>query len=176
MIEPHPCGEVGSPNPDGLGLGRVTIAPGAYLYISGVNSGTLYTGRGAIPGARANTAQNAPILNDLTISGIGTNEEPIGAIRLGNRSVLSGNITLGGDARIGGGNAAAYSAINSDGTTLYVDPGNLLSGRISGPFSFDIGSAVSINTNLVLSNHANDWSGDTTILGRSGGNAFPHLR
>ncbi len=158
-------------NPDGLGSGPVTVAPGAYLFLSGINGTAVYTGPGAIPGAIANTAQNAPIPNNLTISGNGTNQEGIGAIRLGARSIVSGQITLGGDARIGGGNAAAYNAINPDGTTLYVDPGNLLSGKITGPFSLDIGSAVSIATNFVISNTANDWSGNTNLIGRTGGTA-----
>ncbi|HEY7119130.1 MAG TPA: autotransporter-associated beta strand repeat-containing protein, partial [Tepidisphaeraceae bacterium] len=169
--------EVGSANPDGLGTGRVTIAPGGYLFVSGVNSGTLYTGRGAIPGALANTAQNAPITNDMTISGNGTNQEGIGAIRLGGKAVLSGQITLGGDARIGGASASqanfantndTYPAINPDGTTLYVDPSHLISGRITGKYNLDIGSAVSIPTNFVLSNTGNDWSGNTTFISGGG--------
>ncbi len=158
-------------NPDGLGSGPVTVAPGAYLFLSGVNGTAVYTGPGAIPGAIANTAQNAPIPNNLTISGNGTNQEGIGAIRLGARSIVSGQITLGGDARIGGGNGFAYNAINPDGTTLYVDPGNLFSGKITGPFSLDIGSEVSIATNFVISNTANDWSGNTNLIGRTGGTA-----
>jgi autotransporter-associated beta strand protein len=169
-------GEAGAPNPDGLGTGPVTIAPGAYLYISGVNSGTLFTGRGAIAGARANTAQNAPILNDMTISGTGTSQEGIGAIRLGNKALLTGKLTLGGDARIGGSsnngnpNAAydSYPGINTDGTTLYIDPSHDLAGQITGPFGLDVGSAVSITTNFKISNPANDWTGNTSFISGGG--------
>src|SRR5436309_14551812 len=50
-------------NPDGLGTGPVTVAPGAYLYVSGVNGTAVFTGPGAIAGARHGTAQNAPIVN-----------------------------------------------------------------------------------------------------------------
>ena len=38
-------------NPDGLGTGPVTVAPGGYLFISGVNGTGLFTGNGAIAGA-----------------------------------------------------------------------------------------------------------------------------
>src|SRR5204863_606247 len=111
--------EAGTPNPDGLGTGPVTVAPGGYLFVSGVNSATiLFSGPTAIPGALINTAQNAPMPNNMTISGIGTNQEGIGAIRLGAAAYLSGQITLGGDARIGGGVAPSYPAINPDGSTL----------------------------------------------------------
>ena len=54
--------EAGTPSPDGLGSGPVTVAPGGYLFVSGVNSATiLFNGPGAIPGALVNTAQNAPL-------------------------------------------------------------------------------------------------------------------
>ena len=56
--------EVGAPNPDGLGSGPVTIAPGGYLYISGVNSTAafpiLYSGPGAISGALLGTGAERP--------------------------------------------------------------------------------------------------------------------
>ncbi len=176
-------------NPDGLGTGPVTVAPGAYLFLSGVNGNGQFTGPGAIPNAyfrgidttaTASSAQNAPMYNNITISGNGTSQEGIGAIRLGGRSILFGQITLGGDARIGGGNGFLYPRIELnagqlEGATLYVDPGNLLSGKVTGDFNFDIGAAVSVNTNMILSNTANDWGGQTTILGRSGGNSTLRL-
>src|SRR5262249_1409239 len=65
----------GGANPDGLGTGPVTIAPGAYLFVSAVNSNTIFTGNGALAGALGGTAQNAPIVNDITLSGNGTNQE-----------------------------------------------------------------------------------------------------
>jgi autotransporter-associated beta strand protein len=182
---PNPAGggDLTVGNPDGLGTGPVTVAPGGYLFISGVNGSAVYTGPNAIPGARANTAQNAPIPNNLTISGIGTNQEPIGAIRLGGKSILTGQITLGGDARIAGAsqNQAnfdrsydTFPAINPDGTTLYSDPSHVISGKITGPFNLDIGSAVSITTNFKLSNPANDWTGNTSFA-NGGGNTVLRL-
>jgi fibronectin-binding autotransporter adhesin len=162
-------GEAGAPNPDGLGSGRVTVAPGGYLFVSGVNNATIvFNGPGAIPGAIANTAQNCPIPNNMTLAGNGDNQEPIGAIRLGSRSLFTGEITLGGDARISGTAAAAYPAINADGTTLYVDPGNEFRGRITGPYSLDVGAAVSVATNFVISNPANDWNGNTNFVSGGG--------
>src|SRR6185295_19516014 len=108
--------------------------------------------------ALANTAQNAPIPNNMTLSGIGDNQEPIGVIRLGGKAVLSGTLTRGGDARIAGssnnGNIPltydTYPAINPDGTTLYIDPSHLISGKITGPFRLDVGAGVSVGTNFKL--------------------------
>ena len=129
-----------------------------------------------------NTAQNAPIINNLTISGNGTSQEGIGAIRLGGKAVLTASSrwvvrTIGGAS----GNQAnfantfdSYPAINADGTTLYVDPSHLLSGKITGQFSLDIGSAVSIPTNFKISNPDNDWTGNTNFV-NGGGNTVLRL-
>ena len=105
--------------------------------------------------------------DDSWLVPVGTSHEGIGAIRFGNRSILSGQVTLGGDARLSNGNAPAYPAINPDNTTLYYDPGNLISGKITGGFALDFGSANSVTTNLMISNTANDWTGNTTFI--SGG-------
>jgi autotransporter-associated beta strand protein len=164
-------------NPDGLGSGPVTIAPGGYLFISGVNGNVLFTGPGAITGALADTAQNAPIVNNMVISGNGTDQEAIGAIRLGGESVVTGTLTLGGDARIGGATTnnanfansyEQYPAINPDLTTLYVDPRHRIAGRITGNFNFDMGSGAAVPTHFELTNTNNDWTGNTTILNGGG--------
>jgi autotransporter-associated beta strand protein len=163
-------GEPGDPNPDGLGTGRVTVAPGGYLFISSVNSATVYTGRGALTGENpvGGTAQNAPVLNDMTLSGNGTSQEAGGSIRFGNRSVLLGELTLAGDTRWCAGNAVSYNTrINTDGT-LYVDPGNDIRGRITGPGALDFGGRAVAGFQGQISSTANDYSGNTTILPFSG--------
>ena len=155
-------------NPDGLGTGPVFIAPGAYLFNSGVNGTGTYTGNGAIAGALPGTAQNAPIVNNITMSGNGTAQENGGAIRQGARCVWLGQITLAGDTRINAGAAYAYPAINADGTTLYVDPGNEFRGRITGPFAIDFGGRAVAGFNGLLTNPSNDWGGTTRILATNG--------
>ena len=129
----------GTVNPNAFGTGTIFVSPGAYVF----------------PGTFTMT-------NNFNIAGIGTNKETIGAIRMGNSTVISGNITLSGDARIGGGNGIA----------------TVLSGVISGPFNFDMGAGSSVASNFTISNPGNSWTGNTTIVGRTGGtagNAIIHL-
>jgi autotransporter-associated beta strand protein len=94
------------------------------------------------------------ISNNFFIAGLGTQQEQVGAIRFGNGTRISGDVILTGDSRIGGGNA----------TTL---PNTGISGKVSGPFSLDIGALGTINTHLSLFNPANDWTGTTTLNARN---------
>ena len=138
IVNPLEAQNSRSATPTAWDQGRSPSRPATYLFLSGINGTAVYTGPAAIPGAIANTGQEC---SDPKQPDDLRHRDKSGrhrAIRLGARSIVSGQITLGGDARIGGGNAAAYNAINPDGTTLYVDPGNLLSGKITGPFSLDI--------------------------------------
>ena len=81
--------------------------------------------------------------------------DAVGAIRLS--GVLSNTITLIGDARLGGGN------FTSGGVPIY--------GKITGPFNLDLGatgnSGGSLNGSMLF-NQDNDWTGNTTIVGRTG--------
>ncbi len=73
--------------------------------------------------------------------------------------VINGNITLSGDARLGGGNG---------GATGY-------SGVISGPFALDLGAIQTINSNFTLYNSGDSWTGTTTIVGRTGNTAGANI-
>lgn len=130
-------GEIGTANPDGPGTGPVHVYPGAYLFPSG--TGSILT-------------------NEFFISGLGTDQEQVGAVRFGNGWSISGNVNLTGDTRLGGGNAATL-------------PTTGISGKISGPYSLDIGALGTINSFITLSNPDNDWTGNTTINARNTGTA-----
>jgi autotransporter-associated beta strand protein len=141
--------------------------PGSNTYSGGtyINEGRLQasTTEGNLPyGTGSVTVQSggqaffggsgAP--NDFFIAGIGPqNEAGTGAIRGG--GVISGMVTLIGDARISGKPT--------------------ITGQITGNYSLDLGSSGSIgstpSTDLTLSNPSNDWSGNTSIIGRTGGSA-----
>ncbi|HUO08957.1 MAG TPA: autotransporter-associated beta strand repeat-containing protein [Phycisphaerae bacterium] len=132
----------GTANPGAFGTGTVHVYPGAYVFPSGVGAG--------------------PITNNFDLAGIGTNAEPIGAIRMGNGLIVSGNISLSGDARVGGGNGGATA----------------LTGVITGNFNFDLGAGSSVASNFSISNPGNAWTGNTTIVARTGataGNTIIHL-
>lgn len=132
----------GTANPTAFGFGTVHVYPGAYIFPSGIGIG--------------------PLANNLDLAGIGTDAEPIGALRLGNGLVVSGNISLSGDARVGGGNGVA----------------TVLSGAITGNHNFDLGAGSSIASNFAISNTGNAWTGNTTIVARTGataGNTIIHL-
>ena len=131
--------EIGTGNPDAGGTGRIYVMPGAYLFLSGIGDFGV-TGVG--------------VSNALSIAGLGTQQEQVGAVRFGNGSRVIGDVTLTGDARLGGGNA----------TTL---PNTGISGKISGPYNLDIGALGTINTFLTLFNSNNDWSGTTTLNARN---------
>ena len=118
-----------------LARGPVFVFPGAYVF-------------------PAEHRRRLPITNDFFLAGVGTNAEPIGAIRLGNGVTMSGTIHLIGDARIGNGNATST-----------------ISGRITGGFNMDFGAASSVASIMTISNPLNDWTGNTTIVGRTGGTA-----
>jgi fibronectin-binding autotransporter adhesin len=145
--------EIGTKNPNGGGTGPIYVFPGAQFFPSGAGSAT-------DPGT---------ISNPLFLAGVGINGDNTGAIRMGGGLTLSGLITLTGNARIGGGAAAFVNTTN--GT---IQPGTMISGKITGNFGMDFGSAGNPggagNTNWI-SNPANDWHGDTTIVGRTGGSA-----
>jgi fibronectin-binding autotransporter adhesin len=119
-------------NPNAFGTGTVYVFPGAYIF----------------PG-------NFAMTNNLVLAGIGTNQEPIGALRFGNGNAINGSVTLSGDARVGGGNGGATG----------------ITGKISGPFNFDLGAGASVASNFTISNPLNDWTGNTTIVARTGGTA-----
>jgi autotransporter-associated beta strand protein len=78
-----------------------------------------------------------------------------GAIRFGaaGPNVISGTVTLSANSRIAG----------TAGT---------VAGKITGPFGLDIGATATVNSNLAISNPANDWTGNTTINAttKTGGN------
>jgi autotransporter-associated beta strand protein len=138
--------EIGTANPDGLGTGPVVVRPGGQAYLSGVGNAS------------------AGMSNAFIISGVGTNQEPYGAVRLGTppggggvANRVSGTITLAGDARIVG-----------DSTTDGV-PNATFAGKITGPYGLEIGNPSSSfgifsGSGVMLSNPANDFSGNTTIL------------
>ena len=130
-------GEIGTANPDGPGTGPIHVYPGAYLFPSG--TGSILT-------------------NDFFISGLGTDQEQVGAVRFGNGWSISGTVTLRGDTRLGGGNAATVASTG-------------VRGKITGNFSLDIGALATINTFMFLSSPENDWTGNTTINARNTGTA-----
>jgi len=137
-------GSGGTANPDGWGTGPVYILPGGQAFPSGA-------GGTGVP----------PITNDFFIAGIGTAAENTGAIRLGSGSTYSGKMEMIGDARLGGGGASAAAS-----------GGAIMAGRITGNFNLDIGSTANSGGGhnvVILANQQNDWSGNTTILGRTGG-------
>jgi autotransporter-associated beta strand protein len=132
----------GTANPDGWGTGPLYIFPGGQAFPSGISGTT-------------------PFTNAIFMAGIGTDAENTGAIRLGGGSLYTGTITLIGDARLGGG-----------GANNAVGGGATISGQITGPFSLDVGSTANVGggaTVVILSSSNNDWTGNTTILGRTGG-------
>ncbi|HOX03938.1 MAG TPA: autotransporter-associated beta strand repeat-containing protein [Candidatus Paceibacterota bacterium] len=132
----------GTANPDGWGTGPLHVFPGGQAFPSGISGAT-------------------PFTNAIFMAGIGTDAENTGAIRLGNGSLYTGTITLIGDARLGGGGAN-----NAAGG------GATIAGKITGPFSLDIGSTANVGggaTVVILASSDNDWTGNTTILGRTGG-------
>jgi autotransporter-associated beta strand protein len=142
--------ETGTPNPDGGGTGPIRVFPGAQWFPSGAGSATS-------PGT---------ITNPIFLAGIGIAADDTGAIRGGPGINLSGTITLFGNARIGGG---GLDYVNS--TTGANAPGFLISGQITGNFSMDfgaIGNAGSTGSPIWISNPNNNWTGNTTIVGRSG--------
>ncbi len=128
-----------NPNPGGWGTGPVYVMPGAYAFPSGV--GTFST-----------TGQS--ISNAFFVAGSGLQAEQVGAIRFGNGARISGDVTLTGDTRLGGGNAGTIA-----------DTG--ISGKVSGPFNLEIGALQTINTFISLLNPSNDWSGNTILNARN---------
>jgi fibronectin-binding autotransporter adhesin len=136
--------EIGNPNPDAFGTGPIFVMPGGQAFPSGVGTVT-------------------PIMNAWFLAGNGISDN-VGAIRLSNGGVLSGQITLIGDTRLGGGGAN-----NSSGSA----GGGILSGKITGPFNLDFGATGNSGSGhnvAIISNPANDWTGNTTLVGRTGTN------
>ncbi|MEX2141337.1 MAG: autotransporter-associated beta strand repeat-containing protein [Pirellulales bacterium] len=110
------------------------------------------------PGGQAfpsGSGPGLPILNNFKIAGLGTAEEAFAAIRFGGTTTINGNIELIGDSRLGGGGQA--NEIPNAG----------VNGAITGPFGLDFGALATINTNLFISNPANDWRGTTTLNARN---------
>ena len=132
----------GVANPTAFGFGNVFVFPGAMLAASGTTT----------------------VANNMFIAGLGTGAEGIGVIRLGNGTVFSGTVTLIGDARIGDGHAGTFGT----GTSAFT-------GKITGSFNLDLGANASTGgtggSEFFLSNSSNDWTGNSTIVGRTGGTA-----
>ena len=137
--------EIGTGNPGGGGTGPIYVYPGAEFFPSG--------------------AGTVPMTNAIYISGNGVSDN-VGAIRLS--GVFSnGVITLIGDSRLGGG---------GPGANLTGNPAPIYD-KITGAFNLDFGATgnaggtAPYNNGALLYNQANDWSGNTTIVGRTGGSA-----
>ena len=128
-------------NPDAFGTGDIYVLPGGQAFPSGAG------GNATMPA----------ITNNWYIAGNGVSDN-VGAIRLS--GVFSnGIITLIGDARLGGGGAAT-------GVNIY--------DKITGPFNLDFGATGNSGSGAngaIIHNQENDWSGNTTIVGRTGSSA-----
>src|SRR6185436_10994897 len=103
----------------------------------------------------------SPITNAMFIAGnAARQEEGIGAIRTSGGWVVSGVVTLIGDATIGGNGGVSGGIV----------------GKITGPFSLNLCPAGTVNGSVSIANPANDWTGTTTIqartLNNSGANTF----
>jgi fibronectin-binding autotransporter adhesin len=102
-----------------------------------------------------------PLPNEFFVAGNSTQQEPgIGCIRTAGGWAITNTVHLIGDTTIGG-NGGVSGAIG---------------GKITGPFNLSLGSAGTVNGTISISNSLNDWTGDTTIQGRtlnnSGSNVF----
>lgn len=119
---------------------------------SGGGTGPIYI----YPGAEffPSGVGNAAITNNIFMSGNGVSDG-VGAIRL--TGVFSnGVMTLIGDSRLGGGTA----------TVPIYD-------QITGPYNLDFGATGNsggsgFNNGCLLYNQSNNWTGNTTIVGRTG--------
>jgi fibronectin-binding autotransporter adhesin len=148
-----------SPNPDGGGTGPIVVFPGAQWFPSGAGSTT-------VP---------ETVTNPIFLAGIGQNGDDTGSIRATQGLTLGGTITLFGNTRIGGG-----APTGGAGTGYFVNPstgaiqaGFLISGQVTGPFSLDIGAtgnAGGNGTSVWLGNSADNYTGNTTIMGRTSTN------
>lgn len=138
-----PGGAANTANPDAFGTGPIYVLPGGQAFPSG-------------SGGNTNAGLTA-ITNDWFIAGNGVSDN-VGAIRLS--GVFSnGVITLIGDARLGGGGFAT-------GVPIY--------DKITGPFNLDFGATGNSGggaNGAIIYNQSNDWLGNTTIVGRTGGTA-----
>ena len=156
--------EIGTPNPDGGGTGPIRVFPGGQWFPSGAGS----------------AASPQTITNPIFLAGIGQNGDDTGAIRATQGLTLGGTITLFGNARIGGGAPTGGTGDYINPVTGANNPGFLISGQITGNFSMDFGASGNAGgngTGIWISNPANNWTGNTTILGRttSVGNSTLHL-
>ncbi len=98
--------------------------------------------------------------NNFSLSGT---SQTFGALRLGANTAISGNITLLGDSRITNASFSSFAT---------------LSGKISGAFSVTFGSTTAAsNSSIIISNQANNYTGDTIITetGTSGGTSVLRL-
>ncbi len=149
--------------------GHNTFSGGLYLLqgrlqLAGSEIGTGNPGGGGTgpiyvyPGAELfpSGAGTIPITNNIFLSGNGVSDG-VGSIRLS--GVFSnGVITLIGDSRLGGGSTNFTAA-----TPIY--------DKITGTFNLDFGAtgnSGSAGNGAILYNQSNDWSGNTTIVGRTG--------
>jgi autotransporter-associated beta strand protein len=144
-------GAANTANPDAFGSGSIYVLPGGQAFPSGAGGNT--------------NAGLTAITNNWFIAGNGVSDN-VGAIRLS--GVFSNGImTLIGDARLGGGGPGAATTGNA--VPIY--------DRITGPFNLDFGATgnsggtAPFNNGATIYNQANDWSGNTTVVGRTGGTA-----
>jgi fibronectin-binding autotransporter adhesin len=112
-------------------------------------TGDVYVGTGGQAYLNAGTFANNFILSSKGFYEAATFFSG-GAIRLAANGVtISGNVTLAGDSRIGARGAGAA--------------GGVISGKITGSGALELGGSATLGV-INLSNSANDWTGDTTIL------------
>jgi autotransporter-associated beta strand protein len=145
-----PGGATMTANPDGFGTGPIYVLPGGQAFPSGAG------GNASMPA----------MTNNWFIAGNGVSDN-VGAIRLSG-IFSNGIITLIGDARLGGG---GFNVSSASVVPIY--------DQIRGPFNLDIGATGNSGggaNGAVLFNQANNWSGNTTIVGRTGaaGNTMVH--
>jgi fibronectin-binding autotransporter adhesin len=130
-------------NPDAFGRGDIYVLPGGQAFPSGAG------GNASMPA----------ITNNWFLAGNGVSDN-VGAIRFpGANGVFSNAVmTLIGDTRLGGG-------------TFATGLGGQLYNKITGNFNLDFGATGNSGggaNGAILFNSANDWTGNTSIVGRTG--------
>lgn len=129
-------------NPDAFGRGDIYVLPGGQAFPSGIS------GHATMPACT----------NNWFLAGNGVSDN-VGAIRFPSAGIFSNAVmTLIGDTRLGGGGFA---------TGL----GGRVYNKITGAFNLDFGATGNSGggaNGAILYNPANDWTGDTAIVGRTG--------
>ena len=150
-----------NPNSTNTFSGGLYILSGRWSQASEANSGTgpIYI----MPGGQANTSDTWDNTHNFFIAGNGTAENNgMGALRLFGSGSIAGTITLTGSASI---------CVTNGGT-------DTISGQITGPGGLEIGHGNGTAGGGVLSigptngtATANNYAGNTTITGPTGGSA-----